>query len=626
MKSSKLLKMGVLALALGSLAACGNEPEPEPVEHECVADTAAGWQTNGTKHWYKCTDPDCKKQVKAENHAFGAETVTKEATCVEAGSKEATCSVCAYKKTTSIAALGHEYAKDEEGNDVVTWTSRADCTNPGAGTKGCTRKGCTEVTDVTEEALGHTYAQDEEGNDIVTWTKVANCTEGGEGSKKCTREGCTEVTPVTVAALGHDIKLIGDDTPAEEGKAKVRLYSCSRECGITYFGFKATEVGPNSGRLVDVETTDDEGNVIEIGKRFWGRPIGNNMELGEDGSATEAPADLTAVYDSTVQGDLFEYVFDISAEQLATIGDECLLYCDAKPADYLGGQDFWACDPSAEEWTRGMYIEGENAGQPINTYRYILYVDDAPVAFDADMKAPVTATSSGGSGGGADCARGEFVMPYKFHLHVGENKISLRMAGGYRSVFYNFTFRPVEAEEEDPTPEHEHVFVDNACECGATRVAINSLADATNTPNNKSGTPEGYLKLGSNGNTAEYSFNATAAGKAHLVVEGIIDSWSGNKSKTMYSGNTKNPTDAGNIEFNVNGTAMNLSAFQNIAYSDLFPASVSTEEGGLGSSYSGVGLVDIGEIDVVAGANTLVVKRIDSYNILISHIYIVFEA
>jgi hypothetical protein len=38
--------------------------------------------------------------------------------------------------------------------------------------------------------------------------------------------------------------------------------------------------------------------------------------------------------------------------------------------------------------------------------------------------------------------RAEYVLPYTFHLHEGKNTISLRMAGGYRSEFYNFIFRP----------------------------------------------------------------------------------------------------------------------------------------------------------------------------------------
>ena len=74
---------------------------------------------------------------------------------------------------------------------------------------------------------------------------------------------------------------------------------------------------------------------------------------------------------------------------------------------------------------------------PIQDYRYILYVDGEPVQFDPNMKVLV-------SGRAGSEPRQEYIMPYLFNLHEGENSISLRMAGGYRSMFYNFIFRPAD--------------------------------------------------------------------------------------------------------------------------------------------------------------------------------------
>ena len=497
MKQIKILGVLAIALTLG-LASCNKEAGgqggdnaaseqggDQGGEHVHTFDTSR-WESNGTEHWHPATCEHTKEKGDKAKHTFGDPVVTKAATCTDAGSQKLTCTVCGYEKTESIkatghsaqpaddsadwiavdspdcenvghrkyvckncgedvvveiAALGHLYNKDENGEDIVTWSKRANCTEAGEGTKGCQRPDCTHVETVTERALGHLYAQDSEGNDIVNWTVHASCEVKGEGTKACTREGCGHLEPVEEAAWGH--KMVTSETdPADPGKATVRVYHCENTgCTQTYFGFKATEVSPNAGRLVDVEYTDPVTGEKEIGKRFWGRPIGNDVALDDDGGADRNSHD--PVYNPETQGDLFEYVFELSQDQVNIMGNTVVCYADATPADYLGGQDFWACDPSAEEWTPGYYIEGEKAGTPIANYRYILYVDGHPVEFDSRMKAPV-------SGSGQNLARGEFLMPYVFHFTAGEHSISLRMAGGYRSVFYNFTFRPYEVPAEIP--------------------------------------------------------------------------------------------------------------------------------------------------------------------------------
>lgn len=432
MKHSKFL--GVLAatlcLGLGTLASCGDNPgeqaeTSEKHKHEAAPD--AEWKADDNNHWHECKAGDGAQVDKAKHTADETKTnITKAATCTEAGSKEETCSVCGKKYTVTIKATGHTYAKDAEGEDVVTWT------------------------------------------------KEATCTEAGEGTKECTR--CHETEPVTKEALGHDIQLIGDGTDEPEaGKAKVRMYGCTR-CDVTYLGFKATEVTAESRNHL---TFTGEG--ADAGAAFWGRPIGNAIALDENGTSVNQQGD-ECVYDKDETGDFFEYVFDLTQEQVTELGT-CRLYCDAKPANYLSG-DFWGRDQQGEDWTRGFYIddadehiekdaEGQNVmiqdnttasrdvpstagvpetnadgsakmvtkGKAITDARYILYVDNEVKAFESidDIPCPV-------QGSQTNHTRTEYVMPYTFtSLKVGENRISLRMAGGYRSTFYNFTFRSVEA-------------------------------------------------------------------------------------------------------------------------------------------------------------------------------------
>ncbi|NLZ15875.1 MAG: hypothetical protein GXY27_04315, partial [Erysipelotrichaceae bacterium] len=186
----------------------------------------------------------------------------------------------------------------------------------------------------------------------------------------------------------------------------------------------------------------------------------------EDGTSVNQQ-DGEVVYCSTETGDFFEYVFDLTAEQAAMLST-CRLYADAKPADYLNGTDFWAYGSNNSEWTPGYYIDGAEGhyevdedgnpvmvkdhdrdgneletlvkmGKRIDDYRYILYVDGEVKAFDPSIKNPT-------KGSNTNMQRQEFVVPFTFNLHEGENRISLRMAGGYRSTFYNFTFRPYVAE------------------------------------------------------------------------------------------------------------------------------------------------------------------------------------
>ena len=433
MKQIKILGVLAMALTLG-LAACSGQGGGDSKEsggqestskhvHEAAPD--APWQMNDTQHWKDCKDNDGGKAEQG-SHKWVKDDSKQDvaATCSAEGKAYEKCSVCGKTRERTLSKTAHTY-EQVDGADKVVWTTEPTCTEGGVGEKECTV--CHAKEAVTADPLGHVYEQ-VDGADKVVWASEPTCEKDGVGEKECTR--CHAKETVTAEALGHKFELVGDDTEPEPGKAKVRVYTCANGCGQTNLGFKATEVTDASKATLKIS---DDG-----GARFFGHPIGNSMELDDDGAAVNG-ADTPKVFDRTAQGDLFEYVFDLTKEQAAQL-KECRLYCDAKPAAYLGGQDFWACDPTAEEWTPGYYIDADHEDEtPIADYRYILYVDDKPVSFDPEIKVPV-------SGRGGSEPRKEYVMPYTFNLHEGTNKISLRMAGGYRSVFYNFIFRAVEKE------------------------------------------------------------------------------------------------------------------------------------------------------------------------------------
>ena len=673
MKHSKFL--GVLAatlcLGLGALASCdGGNTTPDAStseKHKHKAAEGAEWKADDNNHWHECEAGDGAQVDKAKHTADETKTkVTKAATCTEAGTAEETCKVCGKKYTATIKATGHTYAKGEDGEDVVTWTKQATCTEAGEGTKECTV--CHEKTAVTKEALGHTYEQ-ENGEDKVTWTKQATCTEAGVGEKECTR--CHAKETVTKEALGHDIHLAEDTGEPEAGKAKVRMYECSR-CDVSYFGFKATEVTEASrGHLTFTGTGED------AGASFWGRPIGNALALDENGTSVNQQGD-ECVYDVDETGDFFEYVFDLNAEQVASIG-KCRLYCEASAANYLSG-DFWGRDQQGTDWTRGYYIDGaedhvekdattgettmiqdnttasretpSTAGVPetledgttpkmvakgkaITDARYILYVDGQVKAFESMTDIPATVTKG--------TQKDTYVMPYTFEsLKVGENRISLRMAGGYRSTFYNFTFRHVE-DAEPAAPAHVHEWgtetpvaakgdgyvgyrtatcaADNAKE-----IKIRALDGTFATgSSNKNGTPDGYMKLNDNGNSISYKFDWDgAATTAKLYQFGFMDGWRSNSGKGYTSVGSKGSLGASGANFSVTWNNADV-AIDATALSSTFAQLLADATVDAGTDNSKAGPCLIGEVSLAHGDNTFSFIRNTSYNLAVSDFVLVIE-
>jgi hypothetical protein len=569
MKQMKILGVLAIALTLGLTACSGGNGDKSGEQqsggsqapahkHEAAED--AQWQANDTQHWKDCKDNDGGK-VNLASHSWVADDSKQSvpATCEAEGKAYEKCSVCGKTRERTLQKTAHTYAKDAEtGEDVVVWTTQPDCTNGGVGEKECTV--CHQKAEVTSDPLGHIYEQ-EDGADKVVWSSEPDCTHGGTGEKECTR--CHEKATVTADPLGHDIQLIGDDTEPEAGKAKVRIYSCAHGCGTTYLGFKASEVSEESKSHLVI---GDDG-----GARFWGRPIGNDVALSDDGSPSEDSHD--AVFNEEQPGDFFEYVFDLTADQVKVLGEECLLYCDATPAQWMrnNNMDFFACKPGDTDWTRGMYIddiaetEENEKGTEIDDYRYILYVDDQPKAFDDSITNPVRSDN-----------RAEFILPYVFKLHAGENKISLRMAGGYRSTFYNFTFRPVVKEGDEggeggeqqgiAWPEANPTPINTSSWTAGTAAKNSAGKDYTPLTGNgkngvkiafadvSSGTWDGTKLSSSADSGVTYQVKAAKAGIYQLIM----------KAKTSSSGNGKkfnSSSDSRNVIVKVNGDATKANVY-----------------------------------------------------------------
>ena len=128
-----------------------------------------------------------------------------------------------------------------------------------------------------------------------------------------------------------------------------------------------------------------------------------------------------------------------------------------------------------------------------------------------------------------------------------------------------------------------------------------------------------YIKLNSNGNSISYTFNyaGEAVAKAHVYFRGVMDYWhdgnNENQARNFFSG--KNSQD-GNFELKVNDVAVDYSWSKDLTYEDMLPGEAQ-------GSYSPLGDALVGECAINNGANTLVFKRTESYNMLIKDFVII---
>ncbi|MBO7574054.1 MAG: Ig-like domain-containing protein [Bacilli bacterium] len=460
MKQMKVLGVIAMALTLG-LTACGGGKKSSTHKHDWNDWVVVTPNTCTEKGLQERTCKGCdEKQTKdiPAAHTYGDWEVVTAATCQAEGLEKRVCSVCQNEDTRPIDKVDHTWGE---------WETVTDATCDAAGSRKHVCSVCsTEETETVAE-LGHNFKTDADGNIEFTWTVAPSCERAGVGTKHCERCGKDiAATEDESKALGHDVEAVGGETTPTDGTAAVRLYHCKR-CDQTFMGFLANEVTNESKEHVRFEPAEvAEGE--EQGARFLGRPIGNALALDADGTSVNQQ-NGERVYCSTETGDFIEYAFNLNATQAATLAT-CRLYCDAKPADYLNGTDFWAYGASNDEWTPGYYIDGGDErfeknedgtfqmvkdharagfdsqpgaeletevklGKRIEDYRYVLYVDDQVVDFDPETQNPTSGTNT-------NMVRAEFELPYTFHLHEGLNKIKFVMAGGYRSLFYKCIFRP----------------------------------------------------------------------------------------------------------------------------------------------------------------------------------------
>ena len=618
MKHNKLFAMLAVAAALAVTGCNPGGGSDSTSKHVHTAAADAPWQHDNNNHWKDCAANDGGKAENAR-HTFGDPTDVVPATCTAEGSQKVKCTVCGAEVTQTLQKVDHTWGEWET-------VEAATCTTDGSRKHVCSV--CQTEESETVPATGHDWDE---------WESIKDptCTEGGSRKHKC--KTCQFEETEQLEALGHDIQLVDDQGEPEAGKAKVRLYDCSR-CDVTYLGFKATEVTPASKERLVFETVTT-GEKEEQGARFFGHPIGNDCEL--DPTTGDPAEGVAEVYSKDQTGDYFEYKFDLTDEQVNVLsGDEgaCLLYCDAQPANWMqqNNMDFFA-KGSETDWTKAYYIDEDPAhynedgsAKEIAGWRYVLYVDGHYQDFDATVASNPMKNNN----------RGEFVMPYLFKLHKGENSISLRMAAGYRCTFFNFTFRPyVKPTQIVAQPENIEITAGETAQITSTmeglKYASASTAIATvNAEGLVTGVKAGETKItvSKDGNYKSLEIPVKVNAPAGLIELNLTDGviapaaasegeqggvrvYTSGSSGTWYREWKKDATVTYTFQSELAGKfdiKLGLRG-SNIVLADNFEIKVNDAavalEGTVNTSYSAVDYV-VGQAELIKGENVMVIKAL----------------
>ena len=163
-----------------------------------------------------------------------------------------------------------------------------------------------------------------------------------------------------------------------------------------------------------------------------------------------------------------------------------------------------------------------------------------------------------------------------------------------------------------------------ACsKCSAKEVKIRAL-DGTfaSGSSNKNGTPDGFMKLNSNGNEISWKFNV--AGEKGLTGTlyqiGAMDAFSSNTQKTYAHTSSSSSTTVekteGNFRVTVNGTKVDKTSMIDVTFEEMTAGG--EDSSALGDNYSPIAMCKIGDILLEPGDNTIVYRRLGSYNLVIS--------
>ena len=161
----------------------------------------------------------------------------------------------------------------------------------------------------------------------------------------------------------------------------------------------------------------------------------------------------------------------------------------------------------------------------------------------------------------------------------------------------------------------------NCSHCTAKKIEVVATSGTfASGSTNKTGTPSGFIKLNSNGNSISYTFNYSGTGTARLYQRGIMDVWSSNSGK-MYSSNGTGSNGC-NFLVTFNNTAVDMTEMKNVTYQTMLSNGV---DAGVSGDYSPMDDCLLGTVQLVNGTNSFTYTRQASYNLLVHDFVIIID-
>ncbi len=132
--------------------------------------------------------------------------------------------------------------------------------------------------------------------------------------------------------------------------------------------------------------------------------------------------------------------------------------------------------------------------------------------------------------------------------------------------------------------------------------------------NRKANTPDGYLKLGSDGNECSFKFNYDSYAEGKLYLFGCMDGYSSNYTKNFcYVNGTPN------VEVKINGKAVDISAQKDVKFQDIFGEESNSD------NLSRDDYALLGDIAIENGVNEINYKRLQTLNMLVKDFVLVVK-
>ena len=157
---------------------------------------------------------------------------------------------------------------------------------------------------------------------------------------------------------------------------------------------------------------------------------------------------------------------------------------------------------------------------------------------------------------------------------------------------------------------------------GVIRLKVNQSKVTYDKGERKSGTPEGYTKLKTDGDIMSFKFNYDHFAIGKLYFFGRMDGFStdANRASGVYDNGSPN------VEVKINGDVVDMSAQKNTTYVDVFgEESIATDMESPSNYLSNEGYFPVGDIVLQDGVNQLIYKRVKTRNMIIKDFVFVVE-